>query len=103
MSEDQLHDKIAALEGELEKLRAEMAKLAEADAQAAHSPDAQDDEDAPAGAGKFDREIGAAVDVGKRVLHELDNTATRYPVGSLVVAFTVGIAISRLFGGGRRN
>jgi hypothetical protein len=101
MSEDQLHDKIAALEGELEKLRAEMAKLAEADVEAAHSSDAQDDEGAPAGAGKYEREIAAAVNAGKRVLHELDNTATRYPVGSLVVAFTVGLVISRLFGGRR--
>ncbi len=103
MSEDPLHDKIAALEGELEKMRAEMAKLVESDAETAHSPDAQDDDGAPAGAGKYEREIAAAVNAGKRVLHELDNTATRYPVGSLVVAFTVGLAISRLFGGGRRH
>jgi ElaB/YqjD/DUF883 family membrane-anchored ribosome-binding protein len=102
MSEEHAQDKIAALEEELAKLRNEIAGLVEARARESHKPEAENAESGSA-AGKFERELGAAVKAGKRALHELDASATRYPVGSVVVAFTVGLVLARLFGGGRNK
>ena len=51
----------------------------------------------------LEREVEAAVEAGKRVLHKLDEVAERQPIGSLVVAFAVGLIVARVLGMGRER
>ena len=105
MTEDRLHHKVEALERELAKLRGELGGLVTAAKGAGQESGAppQDNGDAAqeGAAGRFEHEIELAVEVGKRALHKLDEVAERRPVGSAVVAFSLGLIVARILGLGR--
>lgn len=110
MTEDKLHQKVEVLERELSKLRVDLGRLVEvARETATEGAEVGDDS---AGEGEeaaetrrdhLEREVEAAVEAGKRVLHKLDEVAERQPIGSAVVAFAVGLIVARILGMGRER
>ncbi len=110
MTEHEVHEKVEVLERELSKLRGELGRLVEVARQTAtESAGVRDDS---AGEGEkaaesprdhLDREVEAAAEAGKRLLHKLDEVAERQPIGSVVVAFAVGLIVARILGMGRER
>ena len=96
---DDLNRKVEALQDQLSKLHGEMSKLVEMVADTVGSPEARIDEAAKAARSRLESEVERAVDAGKKALDEVEAVAHRHPVGSLAVAFTVGLLLSRLLGG----
>jgi hypothetical protein len=102
MTNDNLHEKVAALEDELTVLRGEFARLVDAALEKPGDPEVQSDDGAQALGGKLERDVEKAADAAKLVLREIDEAAKRHPTSSLFVAFGVGLLFARIFGGGRR-
>jgi ElaB/YqjD/DUF883 family membrane-anchored ribosome-binding protein len=110
MTEHELHQKVEVLERELSKLRGDLGRLVEvARETATQSAKVGDDsagegEEAPeTPRDHLEREVEAAAEAGKRVLHKLDELAERQPIGSVVVAFAVGLIVARILGMGHQR
>jgi ElaB/YqjD/DUF883 family membrane-anchored ribosome-binding protein len=110
MTEQKIHEKVEVLERELSKLRGELGRLVEvARETATESTQVRDDnsgegeEGAETPRDHLEREAQAAAEAGKRLLHKLDEVAERQPIGSLVVAFAVGLIAARILGMGRER
>ncbi|RLA15363.1 MAG: hypothetical protein DRQ52_01915 [Gammaproteobacteria bacterium] len=100
MIDEHLHRKIDALENELAALRGEFSEFI--DTAANYSNDTENAEDAQPSSSRLERDLEKTAGVARLALHELDEASKRYPTASLLVAFTTGLLISRLFGRSRR-
>ena len=100
---DDLNRKVEALQEQLSKMHGDMAKLVEMVADTVGSPEARLDEAAQAARSKLESEVARAVDAGKKALHEVEETAHRHPVGSLAIAFVVGMVLSRVLGANHKQ
>jgi ElaB/YqjD/DUF883 family membrane-anchored ribosome-binding protein len=98
------NDEIDALKEDIAKLREDIASLASAalgaasdtldDARAKVNGKSQEVRD------EFTDKMNDGIDRGKQFLDDLDTQVTRHPVGSVLVAFGVGLLIAKLLGSG---
>ena len=98
------NEEVEVLKDDIAKLREDIASLAAAvlgaasdtlaDAKEKVNGKSQQAQD------KFTDKMGDGIDRGKQFLDDLDSQVTRHPVGSVMVAFGVGLLIAKLLGSG---
>ena len=98
------NEEVEVLKEDIAKLREDIASLASAvlgaasdtlgDARAKVNNKSQEAED------KFTGKLNDGIDRGKQFLDDLDTQVTRHPVGSVLVAFGVGLLIAKILGSG---
>ena len=98
------NEEVEVLKEDIAKLREDIASLASAvlgaasdtlgDARAKVNGKSQEAED------KFAGKLNDGIDRGKQFLDDLDTQVTRHPVGSVLVAFGVGLLIAKILGPG---
>jgi ElaB/YqjD/DUF883 family membrane-anchored ribosome-binding protein len=101
------NEEVEVLKEDIAKLREDIASLASAvlgaasdtlgDAKAKVNGKSQEVED------KFTGKLNDGIDRGKQFLDDLDTQVTRHPVGSVLVAFGVGLLIAKILGPGHRS
>ena len=98
------NEEVEVLKEDIAKLREDIASLASAvlgaagdkfdDAKAKVNDKGQEAQDELMG------KMNEGIDRGKQFLDDLDTQVTRHPVGSVLVAFGVGLLIAKLLGSG---
>ena len=100
-------EEVDVLKAEINKLREDIASLASAVLGAAGDTldDARDKVDGKAreAGDEFRGKINEGLDHGKQFMDDLDTRVARNPVGSVLVAFGVGLLIAKLLGSGDRR
>lgn len=98
------NEEVEVLKEDIAKLREDIASLAAAvlgaasdtlgDASASVNDKTQETR------GEFTGKVSDGIDRGKQFLDDLDTQVTRHPVGSVLVAFGVGLLIAKILGSG---
>ena len=98
------NEEIEVLKEDIAKLRDDIASLASAvlgaagdtldDAKAKVNGKSQEAKD------KFTDRMSDGIDRGKQFMDDIDTQVSRHPVGSVLVAFGVGLLIAKLLGSG---
>ena len=98
------NDEVEVLKEDIARLREDIASLAAAvlgaasdtldDARATVNDKKQEARD------EFTGKVSDGIDRGKQFLDDIDAQVTRHPVGSVLVAFGVGLLIAKLLGSG---
>jgi ElaB/YqjD/DUF883 family membrane-anchored ribosome-binding protein len=101
------NEEVEVLKEDIAKLREDIANLASAvlgaasdtidSAKARANGKSQETREA------FTSRLNEGVDRGKQFLDDIDERVTRNPVGSVLIAFGVGVLIAKLLGSGSRN
>ena len=101
------NEEIDALKDDIARLREDIAKLASSvlgaasdtldDARARVNGKSQEARDKVMG------KMNEGIDHGKQFLDDLDTQVTRHPVGSVLIAFGVGLLIAKILGSGDKH
>lgn len=91
------NEEVEVLKEDIARLREDIASLAAAvlgDASARVNDKTQEARD------EFTGKVSEGIDRGKQFLDNLDAQVTRHPVGSVLVAFGVGLLLAKILGSG---
>ena len=101
------NDEIDALKEDIARLRDDIAKLAASvlgaasdtldDARAKVDSKGQEARD------EFMGKVDEGLDHGRQFLDDIDTRVTRHPVGSVLIAFGIGLLIAKILGSGDRH
>lgn len=107
MESEKGNEEVEVLKEDIAKLREDIASLASAvlgaasgsfdDAKAKANDKSQEAREA------FTGKMNEGIDRGKQFLGDIDEQVTRNPIGSVLVAFGVGILVAKILGSGNRN
>jgi ElaB/YqjD/DUF883 family membrane-anchored ribosome-binding protein len=100
-------EEVEALKDDIARLRDDIASLASAVLGAASGSfddtKAKANDKSQEARETFTGKMNEGIDRGKQFLGDIDEQVTRNPIGSVLVAFGVGILVAKILGSGNRN